>query len=149
MASIRYKRYWTERTSRLLNSPSKNQGRDLLAARRDQSIISHGSEPGCQKLRQLPRFSSPTNIPLFKLRPKKEPAPVVEEQVEGRLLRSHPLPRQGYGRGNCGSPESDGEEAKTAWSTEVTPAVTNLINNVERDVDGNVYFKGLWTPKET
>lgn len=134
-----------------LNSPEiKNlaarfTGRKL---RRDQSIsdlTASERQLFYQKLRQLPRFSSPTNIPVFKLRPKKEPAPVVEEQVEGEALAlPSPTTPEGMDAATKGMLQRAMEKRlKQLGLTEVTPAVTNLINNVERDVDGNVYFKGL------
>ena len=134
-----------------LNSPEiKNlaarfTGRKL---RRDQSIsdlTASERQLFYQKLRQLPRFSSPTNIPLFKLRPKKEPAPVVEEQVEGEALAlPSPTTPKGMDAATKGMLQRAMEKRlKQLGLTEVTPVVTNLINNVERDVDGNVYFKGL------
>jgi len=134
-----------------LNSPEiKNlaarfTGRKL---RRDQSIsdlTASERQLFYQKLRQLPRFSSPTNIPLFKLRPKKEPAPVVEEQVEGEALAlPSPTTPEGMDAATKGMLQRAMEKRlKQLGLTEVTPVVTNLINNVERDVDGNVYFKGL------
>ncbi len=208
-----------------LNSPEiKNlaarfTGRKL---RRDQSIsdlTASERQLFYQKLRQLPRFSSPTNIPLFKLRPKKEPAPpvgrpdsiegvsqeqlaeidrraeefpvqgretefmeqtirknfgdeagdrfaerikerldeavaqrlgrtdapAVEEQVEGEALAlPSPTTPEGMDAATKGMLQRAMEKRlKQIGLTEVTPAVTNLINNVERDVDGNVYFKGL------
>ena len=134
-----------------LNSPEiKNlaarfTGRKL---RRDQSIsdlTASERQLFYQKLRQLPRFSSPTNIPLFKLRPKKEPAPAVEEQVEGEALAlPSPTTPEGMDAATKGMLQRAMEKRlKQLGLTEVTPVVTNLINNVERDVDGNVYFKGL------
>jgi len=134
-----------------LNSPEiKNlaarfTGRKL---RRDQSVsdlTASERQLFYQKLRQLPRFSSPTNIPLFKLRPKKEPAPVVEEQVEGEALAlPSPTTPEGMDAATKGMLQRAMEKRlKQLGLTEVTPVVTNLINNVERDVDGNVYFKGL------
>ena len=134
-----------------LNSPEiKNlaarfTGRKL---RRDQSVsdlTASERQLFYQKLRQLPRFSSPTNIPLFKLRPKKEPAPVVEEQVEGEALAlPSPTTPEGMDAATKGMLQRAMEKRlKQLGLAEVTPVVTNLINNVERDVDGNVYFKGL------
>ena len=134
-----------------LNSPEiKNlaarfTGRKL---RRDQSIsdlTASERQLFYQKLRQLPRFSSPTNIPLFKLRPKKEPAPVVEEQVEGEALAlPSPTTPEGMDAATKGMLQRAMEKRlKQLGLTEVTPVVTNLVNSVVKDTDGNVYFRSL------
>ena len=134
-----------------LNSPEiKNlaarfTGRKL---RRDQSVsdlTASERQLFYQKLRQLPRFSSPTNIPLFKLRPKKEPAPVVEEQVEGEALAlPSPTTPEGMDAATKGMLQRAMEKRlKQLGLTEVTPVVTNLVKSVVRDTDGNLYFRSL------
>lgn len=134
-----------------LNSPeiknlaSRFTGRKL---RRDQSIsdlTASERQLFYQKLRQLPRFGSPTNIPLFKLRQKKEPEPVVEEQVEGEAiaLPSPNLP-EGMDSATKGMLQRAMEKRlKQLGLSDVTPVVTNLVKSVVRDTDGNLYFRSL------
>jgi len=98
-----------------------------------------------QKLRQLPRFSSPTNIPLFKLRARPAAEPVVEEQAQSEVLGlPSPAVPQGMDAATKGILERALESRmRQLGLTDYKTMVTNILKSVARDTDGNVYMRSL------
>lgn len=141
----------TKNISSPLNSPevknlaSRFTGRKL---RRDQSIsdlTDAEKQLFYQKLRQLPRFSSPTNIPLFKLHPRPEAEPAIEEQVQAETLAlPSPAVPQGMDAATKGILERALESRlRQLGLTDYKTMVTNTVKSVARDADGNVYMRSL------
>ncbi|MHC5061792.1 MAG: DUF7178 family protein [Planctomycetota bacterium] len=94
-----------------------------------------------QKLRQLPRFESPTKIPEFKLLPPKEVEAVVEEGVQQEPVAALPSPSSptGMDAATKGMLErAMNARLKQLGLSDVSGVVTNLVRGVAKDADGNV-----------
>jgi hypothetical protein len=98
-----------------------------------------------QKLRQLPRFTSPTKIPLFKLRARPTAEPIVEEQAQTEVLGlPSPAVPQGMDAATKGMLERALESRlRQLGLTDYKTMVTNTLKAVARDADGNVYMRSL------
>jgi len=94
-----------------------------------------------QKLRQLPRFESPTKIPEFKLLPSKEVEAVVEEGVQQEPVAALPSPSSptGMDAATKGMLErAMNARLKQLGLSDVSGVVTNLVRGAAKDADGNV-----------
>ena len=94
-----------------------------------------------QKIRQLPRFDSPTKIPEFKLLRPKEVDAVVEESVQQEPVAALPSPSTPSGMDSATKgvlERAINSRLKRLGLSDISGVVTDLVRGSAKDADGNV-----------
>jgi len=94
-----------------------------------------------QKLRQLPRFESPTKIPEFRLLKPKEPEAVVEEGVQQEPIAALPSPSTPAGMDTATKgmlERAISSRLKQLGLSDISGVITDLVRDAAKDADGNV-----------